>query len=80
MTIRRPLWKLRGALRTPLECSVTPTGDGLWSVTVAYDNETMLDESYLDAGVAVERATSLERYMLARGWTASDMRDEDEDG
>jgi hypothetical protein len=67
-----PVWRLQGATKKLVECSVRPTASKLYVVTVALGSETLLDETYPDLPSAMSRAIHIQDRLLKSGvWTAS---------
>ncbi len=64
-----PFWVLQGSAARELTCRVAQTPAQLWIVTLNLGHETMLSESYPDAGGAIKRATSLKEGLIDKGWT-----------
>ena len=66
-----PLWRLRGATKRLVECSVRRTISKLYVVTVVFGSETLLDETYPDYSSAMTRAVHVRDGLLkSGGWTA----------
>ena len=61
------VWRLRGETEKAVEGYVTPAGAG-WLVRVVRNYESVLTETYPDAGTAVARAGQLRDGLVAKGW------------
>lgn len=65
-------WRLHGATRKTVECSLEQTTSRTHTVKVTFGESTFLYETYPDASTAARRAKQIRDGLLERGgWTAA---------